>query len=315
MNLNLSIIIPCYNCEATIYSCLESIPGDVGIEIILVDDCSKDQTANLIRQYKREHPEKEIVLQHCDKNIGAGEARNIGLGLVSRDYLTFLDSDDQFSSGFLQHVKPAFDTGFDCLVFDANMVSLSGVSYLKMFYTENIAAGDVAQKEALVYTRPATWGKIYRTQVIRDHNIRFGRIQRNEDLVFTKTALCFCKTVRYLAERLYLYHNNPNSLMNNRTLLTEKNAMNAVGLVKPVMLENGFDLEFNSVYFLEIVYATTMTLLRMGKTPGQCREHFRKIDGEYNRKDPYRGRYMRKYRLSYQMFRMNLFFLFRFLFR
>lgn len=315
MQLDLSIIIPCYNCESTITRCLDSIPKEAGIEVILVNDCSGDRTPDVIRRYQETHPNEAIKVISNPKNLGAGETRNKALDSVNRTYLTFMDADDQLSADFLRLTGPEMDTGFDCLIFDAEMVAPSGSSVLKMFYAGGIAPGDISQKEALVYIRPATWGKVYRSQIIREHNIRFGRIPRNEDLVFTKSALCFCSRIRYMDRPLYYYHDNPASLMNDRSLLTEKNAMNAVEMVKPILIGSGYEREFNSIYFLEIVYATTLTLLRLGRTPGECRAHFRTVHAQYRKRDPYRKKYMLKYRLSYLLYRMNLFFFFKLIFR
>ena len=315
MQLDLSVVIPCYNCEKTIIRCLDSIPKQAGVEIILVDDCSADRTAEVIKSYKSGHPDENIRLIQAETNLGAGEARNKGIGAVTKKYLTFVDSDDELAVAFGKLMDSELDADDDCLIFDAEMISRSGSSVLKMFYSDEIQAGGLLQKDALVYVRPATWGKIYRAEMIREHEVRFGRIQRNEDLVFTKTALCYCKSVRYLDIPLYRYYDNPNSLMNDRSLLTEKNAVNAVSAVKETIIRNGFTAEFNSIYFLEIVYATTLTLLRMGKSVGECRAHFKKVHAEYQKKDPYRKRYMLKYRLSYLMYKYNLYFLFKLVFR
>ena len=315
MRLDLSVVVPCYNCEKTIRRCLDSIPKNAGIEIILVDDCSADHTAEEIRKYIDEYPEETIRLIQPENNLGAGEARNRGIEAVTKGYLTFADSDDELSAAFGKLIDAELAEDCDCLIFDAEMISSSGSSVLKMFYADGIQPGSIPQKDALVFVRPATWGKIYRTRIVQEHGVCFGRIKRNEDLVFTKTALCFCEKVRYLNIPLYRYYDNPDSLMNDRSLLTEQNAMNAVRLVKPVILENGFAAEFNSIYFLEIVYATTMTLLRLGRTPAQCREHFRQVNNQYDKKDPYRRRYMLKYRLSYLLYKLNLYFLFKMIFR
>ncbi len=315
MRLDLSVVIPCYNCENTIVRCLDSIPKGIGIEIILVDDCSSDNTLKKISGYQKTHPDEAIRIVSNLKNLGAGETRNKALDMVTRKYLMFVDSDDQLAAGFAEQVEHEFDVGFDCLIFDAEMVSPSGSSVLKMFYANGIVRGNIPQKEALVYVRAATWSKIYRSQIIRDHDIRFGCIPRNEDLVFTKAALCFCSMVRYLDRPLYYYNDNPASLMNDHSLLTEKNAMNAVSLVRPIITGSGFEPEFNSIYFLEIVYATTLTLLRMGRSSKECRDHFKTVHAQYRKKDPYRSRYMLKYRLSYLLYRLDLFVLFKLIFR
>ena len=62
------------------------------IEIVLVDDCSKDKSAQIIAKYKESHPEIVYFLQ--PQNMGAGAARNKALELASGQYVAFLDSDD-----------------------------------------------------------------------------------------------------------------------------------------------------------------------------------------------------------------------------
>lgn len=89
-----SVITPVYNVEKYIDKTLESIFAQTykDIEIVLVDDCSKDNSAQIIAKYKEEHPEIIYFLQ--PKNMGAGAARNKALELASGQYVAFLDSDD-----------------------------------------------------------------------------------------------------------------------------------------------------------------------------------------------------------------------------
>ena len=315
MSLDLSVIIPCYNCEQTIRRCLDSIPKKLGIEIILINDCSEDHTAEEIKNYQDLYPKEDIKLFTNQKNCGAGETRNIALHKVSKKYLLFLDSDDKLSDAFANQIVIALQKNIDCLIFDAELVSANNSHYIKMFYSDHIIPGIVPQKEALVFVRPATCGKLYRSELIKNNKVQFGSIKRNEDLVFTKTALCYCKNIVYLDLPLYLYYDNPNSLMHNKALLTEKNAINAINLIEPVLLQNHFISEYNSIYFLEIVYATTMTLLRLKRPIKEINKHFKIVDSKYNKKDRYRKKYMLKYRLSYLLYNMRLFFLFRILFR
>lgn len=89
-----SVITPVYNVEKYIDKTLESIFAQTykDIEIVLVDDCSKDNSAQIIARYKEKHPEIIYFLQ--PKNMGAGAARNKALELASGQYVAFLDSDD-----------------------------------------------------------------------------------------------------------------------------------------------------------------------------------------------------------------------------
>ena len=89
-----SVITPVYNVERYIDKTLESVFAQTykDIEIVLVDDCSKDNSAQIIAKYKESHPEIVYFLQ--PKNMGAGSARNKALELATGQYVAFLDSDD-----------------------------------------------------------------------------------------------------------------------------------------------------------------------------------------------------------------------------
>lgn len=89
-----SVITPVYNAEKAIEKTLESVFAQTykSIEIILVDDCSKDNSAAIIKKYQETHPEIVYYLQ--PKNMGAGAARNKALELAKGQYAAFLDSDD-----------------------------------------------------------------------------------------------------------------------------------------------------------------------------------------------------------------------------
>lgn len=89
-----SVITPVYNVEKYIGKTLESVFAQTykDIEIVLVDDCSKDKSAHIIAKYKEAHP--EIVYFVQPQNMGAGAARNKALELASGQYVAFLDSDD-----------------------------------------------------------------------------------------------------------------------------------------------------------------------------------------------------------------------------
>ena len=307
MNLDLSVVVACYNCANTLERCLDSIPKNVGIEIILVDDNSKDQTISIIKHYIDCHKREKIILISNEMTMGAGRTRNRGIEKATKKYITFLDSDDEFSENFLTSISPILDKDQDCIVFDAALINQNNSLPLKMFYTNDLHEGILRQNDTLVYVRGATWGKIYKREIITAKKVLFGNIKRNEDLIFTKTAIAYCMHIYYVEEPLYRYNENQESLMHNKSLLTEKNAIVAVSSIKETLISEGFTEEFNSIYFLEVVYSTTLTLIALGKTNKECRNHYKTISKEYNRKDKYRHRYNRKYKIAYILFALGLF--------
>ena len=89
-----SVITPVYNAETVIGKTLESVFAQTykDIEIVLVDDCSTDNSQSVIEEYRKEHP--EIVYFRQRVNQGAGAARNKALELAKGQYVAFLDADD-----------------------------------------------------------------------------------------------------------------------------------------------------------------------------------------------------------------------------
>ncbi len=89
-----SVIMPVYNAEKYLADSLNSIfeQSYKNIEIVLVDDCSKDRSVEIIAEFHKKHPEIVYYLQ--GKNMGAGAARNKALELAKGQYVAFLDSDD-----------------------------------------------------------------------------------------------------------------------------------------------------------------------------------------------------------------------------
>lgn len=89
----LTFAIPCYNSEAYMEKCIESIlPGGEDVEILIVDDGSKDRTAEIADRYEREYP--TICRAIHQENGGHGEAVNTGIRNATGLYFKVVDSDD-----------------------------------------------------------------------------------------------------------------------------------------------------------------------------------------------------------------------------
>ena len=88
-----SVITPVYNVGKVIGKTIESMlaQGYDDLEIVLVDDCSKDNSAEVIAEYTAKYP--NIVYHRQEKNDGAAVARNTALNLAKGRYVAFLDCD------------------------------------------------------------------------------------------------------------------------------------------------------------------------------------------------------------------------------
>jgi len=99
--IKVSIIIPVYNAEKYIREDLDSLLGQSlrEIEVICVDDGSKDSSLKILEDYQRKDDRIKILKQ---ENKGAGAARNEGMKEAKGDYLIFLDADDFFEKDMLE---------------------------------------------------------------------------------------------------------------------------------------------------------------------------------------------------------------------
>lgn len=92
----ISIIVPVYNAAAYLTETIENVTRQTyrDWELLLVNDCSKDQSETVIRQYLEKHPDPRIHLINLPENGGAAKARNRGLMAAKGRYIAFLDADD-----------------------------------------------------------------------------------------------------------------------------------------------------------------------------------------------------------------------------
>lgn len=94
-----SVVIPCFNSELTIERAINSVLNQLALpkEIIIVDDCSTDNTKQVLDKIQLLNPEKLKIIV-LERNIGVASARNIGWDVASQLYIAFLDADDSWHS-------------------------------------------------------------------------------------------------------------------------------------------------------------------------------------------------------------------------
>lgn len=107
--VKLSVIVPFYNVQQYAPDTLKSLRANArdDFEFVLVDDCSRDETPDILARAERELP-GAVYVRH-DRNGGLATARNTGIDRARGAYLTFLDGDDWLAPGYYERLVAAMD--------------------------------------------------------------------------------------------------------------------------------------------------------------------------------------------------------------
>ena len=194
-----SVIIPIYNGEQYVRSCLENILNQTykNLEIIVVDDGSTDKSAEIAAQY----PVKVIR----EKNSGSGAARNIGIDIAEGEYLHFMDVDDMINATFYEKLVFAMiETGVD--VSCSEMIN-QRIKNQTHFFKKLKIYKSVAEKLKITYVGRIgyVWRYVYRTEFLKKNNIRFEEGRVVEDLMFSLSALFFADRLVVVPGAQYTY--------------------------------------------------------------------------------------------------------------
>lgn len=220
----ISVIIPVYNAEKMIERCIKSILGQSysNLEVIVVDDGSTDGTKDIINEISTKD---NRVIYRFQNNAGVSKARNTGIKCAEGKLITFVDADDWLEYDAIEKMYFAMDkeTGFVCCgTFIHNINKIDNYSVL-----ENCA---LTREETLFslysdsFVRPVVWGKLYRTDQIRDKLVFNTEIAHAEDIMFVSNFTLQTKKNILLHYCGYHYSaDNVNSAMHE---LQTKKALN-----------------------------------------------------------------------------------------
>ncbi len=208
----ISIIVPAYNVENYVGECIESLIAQTykNLEVIIVDDGSKDNTGKIIDQYAEK--DKRILVVH-QKNGGLPHARNTGLQYASGDYIMFLDSDDWLDMNCCEIVLnkiQSFDA--DLLFFEYSKEYKNKTVKMKTYGQKELKFDLTGVKEFFLYDmRTITaWGKIYKSEIIG--NQRYNESMKTaEDVDFNFRVYKKTKRALYIDDNLLHYRILENS--------------------------------------------------------------------------------------------------------
>lgn len=216
---HLSFIIPAYNANSTITRCLDSIYNlsleDQDFEVIVIDDCSKDDTIQVVEQYAITHT--NITLLRQSENHRQGAARNRGVSIAKGEYIVFVDSDDETNFGLLNALQLAEKHQLDMVAMHYINVDENGITTEKEPITlEGIFSGaEMQTKHPYWCSGPVPY--VYRKSFLQQVNYPFAEDVLFEDSDFVAVHLYYAKRMMYSNICAYRVHYNASSTTHTRT--------------------------------------------------------------------------------------------------
>lgn len=179
-----SIVIPVFNGEAFIKNCITSVINQTirELQVIVVDDGSKDNTLQILRTLESEDDRIEVI--HQD-NAGVSAARNVGLQAVQSEWVLFVDADDTIMPDYCASMLVAVDSLNVDVVIACPSSDDQRYCYLMQEKEKLIQACLSYNESSYPFNIDAPWGKMFRFRVISEHHISFPEeLIRSEDAFF-----------------------------------------------------------------------------------------------------------------------------------
>jgi len=210
----LTVAIPCYNSQDYMEKCIDSLLiGGEDVEIIIVDDGSKDMTPEIADSYAKKHP--EIVRAIHQENGGHGEAVNTGIRNAQGIFFKVVDSDDWVDAEAYQKIlatlRELVGNGSQLDMLISNFVyEKEGAKHKKvMKYTSAIPKEKLFTWKDVRHFSKGQYilmhSVIYRTKMLRDCQLELPRHTFYVDNIFVYNPLPFVKKMYYVNADLYRY--------------------------------------------------------------------------------------------------------------
>lgn len=211
MKPKLSYIVPAYNADSFIRKTVDGIfalpLSKDDLEVIVVDDCSMDNTWEVLKDMQKAHP--NLLVLHQERNQRQGAARNRGIEIARGEYIAFCDADDEIvQDGVMNALNAVEKSHVDICYFDFEFEKSNGEWQLfetpQEIHNTVLSAFDYLNNHYTCYYN-APWRNLYRTEFLRNSGIRFEEGVRWEDCDWTVKVYSQAKNIQFVDGVGYRY--------------------------------------------------------------------------------------------------------------
>ena len=279
MNPKYSIITPMFNSFELMGRYFESLNNQTykNFEVIIVDDFSTDGSYEKVCAYASKSP-LTISVYRAEKNMGPGNARNIGMDKARGEWITFVDNDDWIEYTLLEKInKVILENSVNCIVYDYYITNGENSRVAHSMY--DCKKGKISVSKCMISVRNHTFGKFYKLTNCKEKEIYFPKLKRCEDVAFVCRAIDACGSVYYMDEPLYYYYQRSNSLSNNKQL-DETDMIKAFGILEEALGEK-YPVELKEKSVPDLFYGVLLMMCKSGKSNCEIKRYIEEYEKKY----------------------------------
>lgn len=207
-----SVVIPVYNSGQTLDACLQSVVNQsyTFIEIVVVDDCSKDDSWKILKKYA--DADSRIITLRKERNEGLVCARKSGIDIAKGKYIQYLDSDDTLCEGAIKSlIEKAEETQADMVVAPFFFSAEGRLEKSLFFDFEEMSGSDYLKPLLTWKAHWCVWSKFHLKSLYK-YDIERPDISLGEDIVLSTQLLFYSKKVVCIHMEVVNYNFTPSSM-------------------------------------------------------------------------------------------------------
>lgn len=221
----LTIAIAIYNGEKYVDRCLMSIKKalencnkNFELEILAINDGSKDNSLEILNKYSEEFKNFVIINK---ENGGLSSVRNCAIQNAKGQFLWMIDVDDEITENCFEYIVSGTLSNVNMF----NYSQVSALGYTEKYETLTTEKVLLKNKKELLYLASGTWKFIFNTQFLRDIELKFLDRLLYEDLNITPKIFLCSKELNVVDKSIYKYYINDNSIMTSKNLDKKKDIL------------------------------------------------------------------------------------------